>query len=1549
MPPANNPVTDAPPSPVNPATASPPSSTVVPSPATSGKPGLQIQIEDSNGVASQGAPSNNNVEEGEGENDESTQAPLPPKSPKRKALKKSIPSKSPVHHTTDPKAFTPSPGKRTDKIDVAAGLSASKGSKGSHKKNKSNIHHLQPPGQPRIDFKRLITEHGSFAGARKALRHRVEDYQHEIIKKRESEFTDSHLGDLFDETVRLSGVSGPPTLNTPFDKMKEVMKYNEKVKAGIVDEKSGLYEDVKFATRTGWRTGELLIPQKKLDSLPPYLGTTLQLQLAPPKKMSVARNQLSSFLTTYVPQISCRHLSYVVELDLGTNDIVRLPKDMGHLSSLVRLNLERNRLQELPESMLNLPKIKVLKLNKNNFKSIHRYIGKLVTLEHLDLSNNVLDILPATLPKLKHLKYLDVSGNGLAHLGIQPILQEWEDRLKQRKNKALLKAKSEQGVWMEVVDPHTGKTCYYNRLTETASNTKPIAVNSGKDGEDTVGTIPGHLDRLIPLDNFSHYMQRKKFLALNGTTEWSVDMDQSSGKIYYKNNVSGEVRWVLPESMDTIGGCVSMVHFKANQNLIRDFPSSICRMTKLEVLEAKNNYIGDLPEELGNLKKLKTMKLNQNEIKLMPNSMEFCTSLTELQLTGNYIDRFPDFINKLGKVKRIMLGNNFLKILPYTLGFLKGLVDLQLFNNPLIDPPYDVVMEGLEATLYFCRQKYWARINGPPPIVKVHASGIGDECLELQPEFRDRLDRMIRDSQESRSLELQLLNLQSIPEAVFNLEGLKNMDLSRNNFSLAPLEWCENFQTINSLYLKSCRMRELGPDVQLLRNLVEMNLEDNNLEFLPPQICRLRRLQFINFSKNRLYELPDDFGTMVDLKEVILDINRLEKFPKTIGNLRHLEILSCNRNWLYELDPGIVELSALQELCLDGNYITVLPEGIGKMNLNTLKLAHNRLEYLETDCLRPNLVNSLSVFWVSSNNLIELPQSFVDMKCLDDMKIEYNPMRSPPMELVQEGMQTVMQYCRIRASRVNELAELLEEVGFETDVTNYKPEAKNVLTGETGFLTPDDMREFDEAVDAFLNGKYYLYPAPAIEMRDKIDDLRYERETVFYHMILEALLRVIKDEIAVRSNPETAVLARFSENVLRDDLIRPWGRSREKVLCYGISTKALLQACPANYFVSEDRPSLYDVTKQSLPETIFEYSEDVLKDAMKNFQSPYGSVAAWDEKVPYDACECVDDSGVELKHLPCVIRSVVIVRTIYTAAESKRREEEETTLEGYFNKMETNIDKWLAKAQGLKSLTSEVLQRTKGFKAQLEISKKALSSLVTKDLENAKANLKNAQQRKKDFEDGKAKVFHKLEGPEDAVKVVQEAEAGLKEAESKIEEEKEKIKHLKKMSKMGRDNKEELAIKDLRKKYCFFLYKEQYRYGREMAKQRGWRRPWDGPDGKAFIEYQNEGRQEGMELKRLAGEGGALPGAETAAGKAIEEDSSDSDDDAHDELEAMKDANLAIDRLLNMQAFDWQDTQDMDQYNNDPYEKYANSFGHSIVNMASGIGKKFTRFMHTSM
>ena len=67
---------------------------------------------------------------------------------------------------------SPSPGKRAEKQDVAKGLTASKGSIGSHKKKKKPPHHLQPPQVPKQNFAGLLEEHGSFVGARKALRRR---------------------------------------------------------------------------------------------------------------------------------------------------------------------------------------------------------------------------------------------------------------------------------------------------------------------------------------------------------------------------------------------------------------------------------------------------------------------------------------------------------------------------------------------------------------------------------------------------------------------------------------------------------------------------------------------------------------------------------------------------------------------------------------------------------------------------------------------------------------------------------------------------------------------------------------------------------------------------------------------------------------------------------------------------------------------------------------------------------------------------------------------------------------------------------------------------------------------------------------------------------------------------------------------------------------------------------------------------------------------------------------------------------------------------------
>ena len=85
--------------------------------------------------------------------------------------------------------------------------------------------------------------------------------------------------------------------------MAEVTAHADRVKSGAVSDSAS---EILVAVRRGWMTSEILLPQKDLPSLPPGLSTTLQLQLAPPKKVTLARNRLEALLTSREPNICCR-------------------------------------------------------------------------------------------------------------------------------------------------------------------------------------------------------------------------------------------------------------------------------------------------------------------------------------------------------------------------------------------------------------------------------------------------------------------------------------------------------------------------------------------------------------------------------------------------------------------------------------------------------------------------------------------------------------------------------------------------------------------------------------------------------------------------------------------------------------------------------------------------------------------------------------------------------------------------------------------------------------------------------------------------------------------------------------------------------------------------------------------------------------------------------------------------------------------------------------------------------------------------------------------
>jgi len=140
---------------------------------------------------------------------------------------------------------------------------------------------------------------------------------------------------------------------------------------------------------------------------------------------------------------------------------------------------------------------------------------------------------------------------------------------------------------------------------------------------------------------------------------------------------------------------------------------------------------------------------------------------------------------------------------------------------------------------------------------------------------------------------------------------------------------------------------------------------------------------------------------------------------------------------------------------------------------------------------------------------------------------------------------------------------------------------------------------------------------------------------------------------------------------------------------------------------------------------------------------------------------------------------------------------------------------------------------------------------------------------------------------------------------------------------------------------CFQLYTKVYNYGREQAKQKGWRRPWDGSDGENFIFYQlSKGRP-----TRLAGEGGRLPGGEEGGGKDYD---SDSDDNGGD-YESAETFEHSVNRLLKQKSFDWTETQDMAVFDNEPYKKYSGKMGTKLAKYSQSLRGSMTDIKNMGM
>lgn len=128
----------------------------------------------------------------------------------------------------------------------------------------------------------------------------------------------------------------------------------------------------------------------------------------------------------------------------------------------------------------------------------------------------------------------------------------------------------------------------------------------------------------------------------------------------------------------------------------------------------------------------------------------------------------------------------------------------------------------------------------------------------------------------------------------------------------------------------TCRQWLHDNDLNLSKITV-LNLDESNIETLPPEVCDLISLQKLYLRKNLLSELPSTIGKLKALETLNLFQNQLSSLPSEIGKLKNLKSLTLNDNHLSTLPKEIGELEALKELMVYDNPLSSLLSEINKL------------------------------------------------------------------------------------------------------------------------------------------------------------------------------------------------------------------------------------------------------------------------------------------------------------------------------------------------------------------------------------------------------------------------------------------------------------------------------------------------------------------------------------------------------------------------------------------------------------------------------------------
>lgn len=116
-------------------------------------------------------------------------------------------------------------------------------------------------------------------------------------------------------------------------------------------------------------------------------------------------------------------------------------------------------------------------------------------------------------------------------------------------------------------------------------------------------------------------------------------------------------------------------------------------------------------------------------------------------------------------------------------------------------------------------------------------------------------------------------------------------------------------------------------------SVYRLSLRGKKLKQIPSEVYRLKNLQWLDLSRNRITTLNDSIGLLLSLTDLNLGYNKLKTLPASIGNLKNLSVLKLHKNLITQLPKEMGNLRYLETLEMWDNEIDVFPEEMRECRL----------------------------------------------------------------------------------------------------------------------------------------------------------------------------------------------------------------------------------------------------------------------------------------------------------------------------------------------------------------------------------------------------------------------------------------------------------------------------------------------------------------------------------------------------------------------------------------------------------------------------------------